>query len=77
MMQCRSDSTYAKKTSKESPYHIWFQIDCEVDYGPPDFSTSISCPAFSTKSVDLCVDNPHDEPLKLSVSCVCDSVQIS
>ena len=51
----------------QSAYHIWFQIECDVEHGPPDEVISVSCPVFSKNVVQLKVDNPHNEILRLNV----------
>lgn len=52
----------------KSAYHIWFQVECTVDHGPPDYSISVSCPVFSRKLVQLNIDNPYSEKLNVNVS---------
>ena len=59
-----SDSKHVIKSS----YHIWFQVECEVDIGPPDCSVSVSCEVFSKKIIQLSVNNPYSDTLTLNVS---------
>ena len=47
---------------------IWFQVECEVDYAPPDSFHSMECPVFSSKLLELPVENPHDSKITLMVS---------
>ena len=52
-------------------YHIWFEIECEVDHAPSDCSISVSCPVFSSKPVHLSVDNSmREERITLNVSAI-------
>lgn len=59
---------FSHSTQYVSPYHIWFQVECEVDHAPPDRSFSIACAIFSSKVVQLGIDNPCQEMLILKVS---------
>ena len=50
-----------------APFHIWFQVECNVDPALPDDTMALSCPTLSFSAVKLSVTNPHSYLWKLQV----------
>ena len=51
----------------ETPYHVWFHIECIVEPAPPDHTITMSTPTLSTSTLPLTITNPSAEKLSLEV----------
>lgn len=71
-----SFSESLETTSKScAPFHIWFQVDCTVDAALPDQTVTVSCPTFSSSTVQLNIVNPYPYQLRAKVHVACFSAE--